>query len=52
MLPVVAAIGFFLGALHADLSFGTVAAGTTFVALALGVLVGTLRFERGLEEPE
>jgi hypothetical protein len=50
MLPVVMAIGFFIGTVGSDMSFGSAFAGVTFVALAIGVLVGTLRFEHGLEE--
>jgi len=52
MLPVIAAIGFFIGAVTHDGSPAAAGAATMFVALAIGVLIGALRLEREAEGPE
>ena len=49
MLPIIASVGFFLGVVHADGSLSSAFAGATFVALAVGVLVGALRVARDAE---
>ena len=49
MLPIIAAIGFFIGVVRADGSPSSALAGATFVALALGVLGGALRIARDAE---
>jgi hypothetical protein len=46
MLPIVAAVGCFIGIVRADGSLSTAFAATTFVALAGFVLVGALRIAR------
>lgn len=43
MLPSIASVGFFLGVIDADVSVRSVFAGLVFLALALGVLAGSLR---------
>lgn len=52
MLPLIAAIAFFIGLLRFDASFSTAFAGAIFVALAIGVLVGALRVASDAEGPE
>lgn len=49
MLPIIASIGFFLGVVFNDGSFGSALAGAMFVALAVGVLGGALRIARDAE---
>jgi hypothetical protein len=49
MLPIVAAIGCFIGSVRADGSLSSALAGATFVALAAGVLGGALRIARDAE---
>jgi hypothetical protein len=51
MLPLMAAVGFFVGVAHADASIASMVSGAIFVALASGVLIGTLRFARQAEGP-
>jgi hypothetical protein len=51
MLPIIAAVGFFLGSVRADVSLSSAFAGATFVLLAVGVLVGALRIARDAEGP-
>ena len=51
MLPVIASVGFFIGVVRGDTSISSALAGMTFVALAVGVLIGALRIERSLEGP-
>lgn len=51
MLPIVAAIGFFLGVIQRDAAWSSAFAGLTFVGLAVGVLVGALRIARAAEGP-
>lgn len=43
MLPTIAAVGFFLGVVDADVSFRSVYAGLVFFGLAVGVFAGALR---------
>jgi hypothetical protein len=52
MLPVVAAIGFFVSVVSSDHSWGSGFAGLAFVALAIGVLYGALRITREAEGEE
>ena len=49
MLPIVAAVGFFIGTVRADGSLSAALAGATFIALAVFVLVGALRIARDSE---
>lgn len=51
MLPLIASVGFFFGVLRGDLSFSSVLAGSTFLALGLGVFGGALRIARDAEGP-
>jgi len=48
MLPTIAAIGFFVGAVSGA-SLTTLLAGCVFIALSLGVLVGSLRIVHDVE---
>jgi hypothetical protein len=52
MLPIIAAVGFFVGVIHHDGSWSSAFAGATFIGLALFVLVGALRIARAAEGPE
>jgi hypothetical protein len=52
MVPLLAAIGFFSGATHAEGTFAGAFATGTFFALGALVLFGALRMIRGLEEPQ
>ena len=52
MLPIIASIGFFVGAVHVSSSFSAAFAGAVFIALAIGVLGGALRLAREAEGPE
>lgn len=49
-VPLLAAIGFFSGATHAEGSFAGAFALGTFMALGAGVFIGALRVVRGVEE--
>lgn len=49
MLPIVAAIGCFIGIVRADGSLSSAFAAATFIALAAFVLVGALRIARDSE---
>lgn len=49
MLPTIASVGFFLGVIGADVSFRAVFAGGVFVAIAAGILVGSLRIAAAAE---
>ncbi len=49
MLPVIAAVGFFVGVVRADGSLASAFAGATFVVLAVGVLGGALHIARDAE---
>ncbi|HEU4726454.1 MAG TPA: hypothetical protein VFT22_01135 [Kofleriaceae bacterium] len=51
MLPIIAAVGFFVGVIRADGSVSAAFAGATFIALALFVLFGALRIARDAERP-
>jgi hypothetical protein len=51
LLPIIAGIGFFLGA-NGHTSLATIFAGVSFVALAAVVLVGALRVVHDAEGPE
>jgi len=46
MLPIVAAVGFFIGVVRADGSLASAFAVAIFIALAVFVLVGALRIAR------
>lgn len=52
MLPIIAAVGFFVGVVRADGSLSAAFAGAIFVALAVFVLAGALRIARDAEGPE
>ena len=52
MLPVIAAIGFFVGVVRADSSLASAFAGAIFIGLATGVLYGALRIMRTAEAEE
>lgn len=51
MLPIIAAVGFLFGVLHADGSLVALATGIVFVALATFVLGGAFRIVRDAEGP-
>lgn len=46
MLPIIAAVGFFVGVVRADGSLASAFAGVTFFLLAAGVLAGALQIAR------
>ena len=50
MLPIIASVGFFIGAIHIGSSLSAAMAGAVFLALSVGVLVGALRLARDAEE--
>lgn len=52
MLPIIAAIGFFVGVIRHDGSWSSAFAGATFIVLAVGVLVGALRIALAAERPD
>lgn len=52
LLPVIAAVGFFVGAVRADGSLASAFAGAIFAALAAFVFVGALRIAREGAGPE
>ena len=52
MLPLVAAVGFFVGAIRGDITFSTAFAGAVFISLAAFVLGGSLRIARDAEGSE
>lgn len=52
MLPLIAALGFFVGATHAEGSIAAASAGLMFFALAGFLLVNALRLVRDAEGPE
>jgi hypothetical protein len=52
MLPIIAAIGFFVGSIRGDVSPSAAFAAVTFIALAVGVLAGALRIARSAEGPQ
>ena len=51
MLPIIAAVGFFLGS-NAHASVGVIVAGGSFAVLAAFVLIGALRIVHDAEGPE
>jgi hypothetical protein len=51
MLPLVAAVGFFVGVIRADGTASSTLAGVTFLALAAFVLIGALKIARDAEGP-
>ena len=52
LLPIIAAVGCFVGLVHADGSLSSAFAGAIVVALAGFVFVGALRIARDGEGPE
>jgi hypothetical protein len=49
MVPLLAALGFFVGVAGGDNAVGSSFAMFAFVMLGAGMLIGLLRFVRGLE---
>lgn len=50
LLPLMAAVGFMLGAIQGQLSFATVFGGLTFLLLGAGMFVGVFRMVRHWED--
>lgn len=50
MVPLIAAIGFFLGATRGDSSIASTLAMATFASLGVGVLVGALKLVGGVTD--